>query len=158
EISFCELYDRILSYKDEALFHDVLEPAIPFAHHRLQRRRHIRDMSPSLTNEDAWDLYALSRVNAVLLHPFQPQRRQQVNHPPLPLDDYGQFFSRLGFEISYPDRFSPFFHEIVWVDQIECGPPVVKELLWPAVMFGDLLFSRAGARIEAGPERIDKNL
>src|SRR5713101_1707113 len=157
--TFGQLYGRILSYHGEALFHDVLEPAIPVARDKLQTMQYARTMSSGLAHEHSYDLYALSRVNARLLLTFQPQRYQQLeNRRRVTLDEYTQFFLSLGFEISRPDRFSPFFHEIVCVDQVESGPPVVKDLLWPVVMFGDLLFSRAGVRIESGPEHINKDL
>src|SRR5713101_8338606 len=158
EDTFQQLYFRIIHYAGKALFHEVLEPAIPSGRARMQTMQYARTMSSGLAHEHSNDLYALSRVNARLLLAFQPQRIQEINTPPFTLNEYSQFFLSLGFEISHPDRFSPFFHEIVCVDQVESGPPVVKELLWPAVMFGDLLFSRAGVRIESGPEHINKDL
>ena len=157
--TFRDLYSRLLDYEGGDLFHDVLEPTVPFAQEQMRRMSYARKMSSGLVHDHSYDLYALGRVNAVLLHAFQPQHNQQRQHKwRLSLDEYSQFFSSLSFETSRPDRFSPFFHEIVSVDQVESGAPVVKELLWPVVMFGELLFSRAGTRIESGPERINKDL
>ncbi|MEV7177526.1 hypothetical protein [Kitasatospora sp. NPDC093679] len=48
--------------------------------------------------------------------------------------------------------FDPFLHEIVEVEQADhpAAPIEVTEVLWPGLMLGELLFSRAGVRVRAG--------
>ncbi|MFD0531918.1 hypothetical protein ACFQ1I_43790 [Kitasatospora arboriphila] len=49
--------------------------------------------------------------------------------------------------------FDPFLHEIVEVEQADdpAAPIEVTEVLWPGLMLGELLFSRAGVRVRAAP-------
>ena len=155
-MTFRQLYCQICEYNGRSLFTDVLESAIPFFRECLQQMQHLRGHSSCPSDEEFWDLYALSRVNDLLLISFQPVRAEPPQIAPVTLGEYCKFFLGLGFEISGPDRFTPFFHEIVEVEQVQSGSPVITALFWPVVRFGDLLFSRAGVKIRSGPESIDK--
>jgi hypothetical protein len=59
----------------------------------------------------------------------------------------------MGFEPFDEHRYSPFFHEIV--DVIESDDPAagvqIDRELWPGLMFGEMLFSRAGVVVRAHP-------
>ncbi len=48
--------------------------------------------------------------------------------------------------------FDPFFHEIVAIDQSDdpAAPMEITDTVWPGLMLGELLFSRAGVRVRAG--------
>ena len=68
------------------------------------------------------------------------------------------FFEALGFEPFLEQRYSPFFHEIVEV--LETDAPQtsieIERELWPGLMFGDLMFARAGVRIRVPRNRVCK--
>src|SRR5438132_8176739 len=57
--------------------------------------------------------------------------------------------------VDEPD-YDPFLHEIVTVEQAaDPGSPVeIIESLWPAVMSGELLFSRSGVRVRGGAQHV----
>ncbi len=118
---------------------------------------------PALASEDLWTLYAFSRVNDALRMDFQPFRaasgapeswRKWLG---LHVDDYRDFVERCGLNARPPtSTFTPFFHEIVTVEQsVNVSDPIsLAGELWPTVMAGSLLISRAGACITAGRAHI----
>ncbi|MFF8788702.1 hypothetical protein [Streptomyces sp. NPDC015125] len=113
------------------------------------------------------ELYALSRVNDVLLLGFQPSGDtpsgppswpvRRLQWPGVSLSEYVDLFTGLGMT-AFDDEdaavgvFDPFFHEIVEVEQADDPdtPIRITQVVWPGLMLGDLLFSRAGVRVRAG--------
>jgi hypothetical protein len=134
--------------------------------------------------EDLWRWYALSRVNDYLLLSFQtrpdfyqePSRHdknwlnpentaahERLIHQPgarIEPDEYLRFFTSLGFTSFAEAPYSPFFHEIVEVVESPglAEPIVVDHVYWPGLMFGDMLFSRAGVRVRSAPGALDKEI
>ncbi len=116
------------------------------------------------TDEIFWDLcelYALSRVNDLLLLPFQPAAPDEAERErpvaPLTLADYLAFRERLGLQAENPSGFHPFTCEIVTAEPA-ADPDASAQLMavqWPALFFGDLLISRAGVRVRAGAKQLD---
>jgi hypothetical protein len=121
------------------------------------------DPYPALAPEDLWTLYAFSRVNDALRMDFQPFRaasgapeswREWLG---LHVDDYRHFVERCGLTACLPtSAFTPFLHEIVTVEQsLQASEPIsLAAELWPVVMAGRLLISRAGVCISAGRAHI----
>ncbi|MFH0131208.1 hypothetical protein ACGLHS_13430 [Variovorax sp. VaC1] len=102
--------------------------------------------------EDSWRLYALSRVNQVLLLAFQRDEGEGWAGPALSLPDYLAFMTGLGCRVADEADYSPFFHEIVEVSEERNRSSRRKavELArvdWPALMLGTMLFSRAGVAV-----------
>lgn len=138
---------------------DVMEPWLQKNSEQIAdwfsmlREQHSAANLPSA--EDLWDLYAFSRVNDLLLIDFQPVNPNYLPHRysdwlDLSLDHYVEIITRCGLEIRQAEpRFSPFFHELVEVEI--CGdlanPYEIIGEFWPAVTNGNLLISRAGARV-----------
>ena len=121
------------------------------------------DPVPRATVDERIELYALSRVNDLLTFAFQPYAdisRDPWPGPRLTGDDYLAFMRRLGFTPTTWPAFAPFFHEIVHVDPAPdpASPPVVIKTLWPAMMLGPMLFSRAGVIVHAGADHLRKKL
>lgn len=114
--------------------------------------------------EGLWELYALSRVNDLLLLPFQPvapsehEREQPVT--PITLDDYLTFWEHLGLRRYLPRAFHPFFCEIVAVEPADDpeAPAQLREIHWPALFLGDLLISRAGVSVVAGANHLNADI
>ncbi|MFJ9855702.1 hypothetical protein [Streptomyces sp. NPDC101150] len=124
--------------------------------------------SPSLTRE----LYALSRVSDVLLLGFQPaadapsewpsadRHRSPGQWPGVSLSEYLELFGALGMAPFDDTEFDPFLHEIVEVEQAdEPETPIqITQVVWPGLMLGDLLFSRAGVRVRAGSNHAQRGV
>ncbi|MCU7820658.1 hypothetical protein [Kitasatospora sp. DSM 101779] len=101
------------------------------------------------------ELYALGRVSDILLlarqtptGPWDPG----VEGLAFSDEEYLGLFTGLGMTPFRGGGFDPFLHEIVEVEQAEdpAAPIEVVEVLWPGLMLGELLFSRAGVRVRAG--------
>src|SRR5262249_25979293 len=133
-------------------------------------------------NEDLWQWYALSRVNDCLLMSFQtrpdfyqaPSRENKywlnttnneahkrlINQPDnrIEREEYLRFFTSLGFTLFAEAPYNPFYHEIVEVEETPglSEPIVVDHVYWPGLMFGEMLFSRAGVRVHSSPGELDK--
>jgi len=135
-------------------------------------------------DEDLWRWYGLSRVNDYLLFGFQarpdfyraPSRqsekwlswmkytghRRLIDQPVTAVEssEYLEFFSSLGFTTLAEAPYKPFFHEIVEVVESpeQSEPIVIDHVYWPGLMFGDMLFSRAGVRVRSLPGVLDKEV
>ncbi|MDT0483110.1 hypothetical protein [Streptomyces doebereineriae] len=92
-----------------------------------------------------WELYALSRVGDLLLHEERA---------------YLGLFTPLGMTPFKGGTFDPFLHEIVEVDQADDpGAPIeITEVVWPGLMLGQLLFTRAGVRVRAGADHAQRGV
>jgi hypothetical protein len=124
----------------------------------LERHRYVDGTPWPLPNKDAWELsefYALSRVNDDLLLPFQGDPDSEVP-PSLTQEAYARFFEALGFEPFSERPYSPFHHEIVAVAEAADAVAItVERVVWPGLLFGQLLFSRAGVQIRCPPGTFD---
>jgi hypothetical protein len=113
-------------------------------------------------DEELCRLYALSRVNETLLLRFQHGRADGTDWPgpEISPDDYVLFAESLGLSVVEPSTFSPFYHEIVEVEQStdDKRSITLETKLWPCLVLGDMLFSRAGVRVSAGTTFVRKEV
>lgn len=112
-----------------------------------------------------WTLYAASRVRDVLLLAHQPSPaddsvgeldkalyREQPRFRPVPVDQITQFFAAIGCQPVTEASFDPILHEIVACEAAaEPDAPIrITRQVWPALMIGELVFTRAGVNVRAG--------
>lgn len=164
------LYFSVRNYVGDSLVRDVLEPWL------AESAAAVREGLAPLAVYGAWsrieyewgDLleqaYALSRLSDLLLLGFQPEPPPNAEPglahflhmperiPHISEGEYTDFLSALGMRRVRTARFDPFFHEIAAVEQSKDpdDPIEVADELWPCVMFGEMLFGRAGVRVRAG--------
>jgi hypothetical protein len=115
--------------------------------------------------ETLWELYAASRVRDVLLlaHPPGPADdsvhelnealgRRQPRFQPVPVGQVTQFFSAIGCQPVTEASFDPILHEIITCEAAADpdAPIVITGHAWPALMIGELVFTRAGVHVRAG--------
>ena len=169
-----ELFDELRQYSGSTVFRDVL---VPWTDKRGQM---IVELLAPLARYGDWyreeyrladpleQAYALSRVSDVLLLGFQPPLpagaelpwahglHLDIQWPVVTPDEYRAFCTGLAMTLIDVPDFDPFLHEIVTVEQTEDpGHPVeIVESLWPAVMHGELLFSRSGVRVRGGAQHV----
>jgi hypothetical protein len=161
---FRSLFNEITDYRDEFLYDDVLVPWVAangndvnwlclFA---LKRGSPI----PAASHEDLWHLYAVSRVNDLLLQSHQPDCGFGWIVSAVSIPQYTAFMTALGFYVVKPTMFSSFYHEIVEVEQSNDTDSEIELVheFWPALMLGPMLFSRAGARVAGGNKHVNKNV
>jgi hypothetical protein len=116
---------------------------------------------PGAAIEDLWRLYALSRVIETLLLRFQHGQADgtEWHGPKISPDDYVRFSESLGLTVETSHIFSPFYHEIVEVEEVsdDDQPVTLLSTFWPCLMLGNMMFSRAGVRVSGGRRFICKD-
>jgi hypothetical protein len=78
--------------------------------------------------------------------------------PRLGEDDYVRFFEALGFERHPESTFSPFYHEIVHVEETAADSSAVEIVrqYWPGLRYGEMMFARAGVGVRCSAKVIAK--
>jgi hypothetical protein len=115
--------------------------------------------------ETLWQLYAAGRVRDVLLLAHQPVPagdsvrdldqalgREQPVFRAVPVGQVTEFFAAIGCRPVTEASFDPVLHEILTC-QAAAGPGAPIEVTsqeWPALMIGELVFTRAGVHVRAG--------
>jgi hypothetical protein len=160
---FRELYYDILQYGRHSLACDVLKPWIEKAQQAISELKRfsvysVYDHRDEAAQNAMWNLYALNRVNDLLLISFQ-RGVGKTKIAPVSLDEYEAWFSNIGFTVMASEVFSPFHHEIVHVHQSTADdePIAVSRYLWPGLMFGHMLFSRSGVGVTGGRKNVAKD-
>lgn len=175
-----ELYLALRDYEGDRAYDDLI---VPWLDEGAEAYRNV--LAPlaeygrvpgGVDRSDYWLAipYALSRVSDVLSLGFQPEPDPDVatpwahtlhlvSHtwPAISRDDYLASFTRLGMTpIGGSAGFDPFFHEIVEVEQAADATEeiVITDLVWPGLMLGQMLFSRAGVRVRAGADRAQRGV
>ena len=112
-----------------------------------------------------WQLYAASRVRDVLLFAHQPDPaedsvreldkalyREPPRFRPVDVDQVISFFAAIGGQPVTEASFDPILHEIVTCEasEDEEAPIQIIGQAWPALMIGELVFTRAGVQVKAG--------
>jgi hypothetical protein len=165
--NFRELYNLIHGEHEMPLYGRVIAPWIE-SNSRSRQWLHgftcrPGNPIPPAENADLWGLYALSRVNDALILAFQGDRLEEKTgrpkfKPEISPADYLLFAESLGLKRVEQPHFSSFHHEIVAVEEsADADQPVLLEsTLWPCLMLGDMMFSRAGVRVSGGRKFISK--
>jgi hypothetical protein len=165
--SFRELFSLMLDRRRHRMpiyWHSIAPwvDSHPGERHWLEMfgRRRGRPIPPAEMTE-LWSLYALSRVNDLLLLNFQQgPSAKRFPDPRISLQEYLLFAESLALNSVDQPSFSSFYHEIVEVDEApnDSQSVTLEEVLWPCLMLGDMMFSRAGVRVSGGRRHISKQL
>lgn len=161
-----KLCDILYEYDGSALYQDFLAPWVKNNPAELDWlasfSSNAGDSAPHAEIEDLWRLYALGRVNELLLLRFQQGQADGTPWPGPPITSqvYVAFAESLGLIAEDERPFSPFYHEIVKVelDPREDQPVTLTYTVWPCLMLGDMVFSRAGVNVTGGTRFIRKEV
>lgn len=158
---FRDLYYEILEYTGYSLGEDVLGPWVAKGFYAAEQLRCFQRYAPydpcdSVAQAAMWNLYALGRVNDLLISALGDF--SGLGRLSLDCDGYRDFFLKLGFTTMTVNRFSAFFHEVVEVQQTPAGDQPIERVAerWPCLMLGDLMFSRAGMIVASGRQHMVK--
>jgi hypothetical protein len=182
-----ELYLALRDDQGHAPYTEIMLPRLPQVQEALHRLSPYKsfDFSPAAAKEEElWQWYALSRVNEYLLMSFQqsdefyqaPSQQSSSwrewmkgvgyahfihwNGALITAEQYEEFFAALGFHLYTKRPYHPFYHEIVEAVETTgiAEDVVVDQVFWPGLMFGEMLFSRAGVRVLFRPGLLDKTM
>lgn len=109
---------------------------------------------------DLHSFYALSRVCDALIAPLEPSGVGAAKWS-LTSAQFAGFWDLLGMEAREPDEFHPFWCEIAEIEAADSpdAPPLIEDVFWPALTFGNLLICRAGVRVVvAGKNHLDPEI
>ncbi len=145
-----DLYDKILDYKGEDIFTELLIDWVrknSYKDFLLSVKSQLSDSTNNkFSNEVSWELYALSRVLDVLTLGFQTNNNKDGSDwlgPNISLEEYCEFIKVIGLEIKILPVFTPFYCEIIEAkeDSIDF---CIKNISFPAVHLGNLVLKKAG--------------
>lgn len=161
EPSIRDLYDKIIEFEGEKLFESVLKKWVIDTDYK----RYISTISSSvqiekanLTQEENWELYALSRVLDILTLQFQPDNQADGSEwlgPKISIPEFEEFISLIGLDVITPNTFNPFNCEIIHAQEGENNFEII-ESYFPAVKLKNMIIKRAGMKISL--KAIDYNL
>jgi hypothetical protein len=162
---FQGLYFSLNEYQGTSIDKDILEPWLETSESQVAWLKSfgIRQGNPipTVTDEELWDLYALGRASEIMLLRFQKGRADGTDWqgPLISLSEYTHFMELIGLKVVAETQFSPFYHEIVGVDHdLGTSTTEVIETVWPSLMLGPMVFSRAGVCIAADRSQIRKEV
>jgi hypothetical protein len=111
--------------------------------------------------QESWTLYALSRVNDLLVLQHQPPSAENDwPGPGATSRQRDELFRSLGMHRFERTSFHPFFHEIVQVEQSAdpVEPISLAQVLWDGYFLGALLVCRAGVVVHGGSAHVEKRI
>lgn len=159
-MSIFDLYFKIIEYRGDTIYESVLRKWIlenNYIDFIDEMSEKIRYNTVDFTQEDRWELYALSRVLDMLTLYFQNDNRKDKTEwsvPQISVSDYAQFCELIGLEISTPQIFNPFDCEIFEAIESEHDFEII-ECLIPAVKLKNMVIKRAGVKISVNSRKHD---
>lgn len=157
------LYFNIIEFEGDTIFDDLLKKWISQNNYNLHLAELSNKILPDkhlLSQEDIWELYALSRVLDVLTLRFQPNKNADGSDwlgPNVTISEYISFCELIGLKVSTPQKFHNFSCEIIDAEQGENNFEI-KEFYFPTVMLKNLMIKKAGLKILMNDTDFDLNL
>jgi hypothetical protein len=164
DLSIRDLYDKILDFEGEGLYENVLKTWVAENSYgnylsnifdKLQS-----DNKIDFSQENIWELYALTRVLDILTLRFQTNNKADGSDwlgPKLSLTEYISFNDLIGLETRTPKSFNSFDCEIIKTREGE-NDFLISECFFPSVRFKNLIIKRAGVKISLNPQNYNLTL
>lgn len=152
EQSIRELYFKILDFEGEGLYESVLKKWIidnDYKSYLLNLSNKVHLSETSLSQDDIWELYALTRVLDILSLRFQPNNNVDESKwlgLNFSIPEYIEFNYSIGLDTTTPKTFNSFDCEILEANEGENNFQIV-ECLFPAIKLKNLMIKRAGVKI-----------
>lgn len=160
---YYQLHEALLDYEGTSLYLDRLVEWLKANPQEkvwlAEVRNRVGTPIPSIIIEESWRLYALSRVLDLLLLGLPSHSSKETTLVNLTLSEFEQFATALGLSIKRPTEYTPFYHEVVSVKNVESATKVsIIGNHWPCLMLGNMMVLRSGVSVEAPKEIIDKDV
>lgn len=154
-------FETILEFKAEDFFESVIKKWIienDYKNYISNISSKINSRKNELSQEDIWELYALSRVLDLMTLSFQTDNDDSDwKGPRIKVAEYIAFNNILGLEVTTPYSFKPFNCEIIEA-QIGENDFEIIECNFPAVKLSNLMIKKAGVKISLNPDKFNLNL
>ena len=163
EISIRDLYFKILGFEGKKLYESVLKNWVfdnEYSNYLSNISNKLQIDKTNLSQEDIWELYALTRVLDILTLQFQTNNNADGSDwlgSQLSISEYIEFATLIGLDITTPKLFNTFDCEII---EIQAGKIdfQISECFFPAVKLKNLMIKRAGMRISLNPANYNLTL
>ncbi|MFZ6768221.1 tetratricopeptide repeat protein [Undibacterium sp. Di26W] len=158
-----DLFFAIEKYDAKALWEDVILkhwPRLGEAREyylELRNRKCAYKPWPPVSRYDLWTLFYTMRANEILIYSLHPSRFRYRKHN-VSLERYVALFEHIGFDIHWPLAFHTFDCEVVEIEQTEDETIEITKIFWPAIMLGNMMFSRAGVSVRAPKHLLTKGI
>lgn len=162
-LSIKDLYFKIQEFRGEEIFETLIQKWVL----ENDYKKYISNLSLKiqiekieLTQEDIWELYALSRVLDILTLQFQTNNRVDDSSwagTQISLSEYVEFNNMIGLTTEIPSAFKPFDCEII---EAQAGQNdfQINETCFPASKLNNLIIKRAGVKVSLNKEKYDVGL
>lgn len=157
-----DLYFKILEFEGEYIYENLLKiwaVKNDYANYIIQLSEKIFADKHIFSQENLWELYALSRVLDILTLRLQPNNNSDESawhSPDLTSLEYIKFCKLIGLQVSTPSSFHDFDCEIIEAKSGKINFQI-DECLFPAIKLKNLVIKRAGLRVFLNNENFDLN-
>ncbi|MBX3163105.1 MAG: hypothetical protein KF900_01380 [Bacteroidetes bacterium] len=158
-----DLYFKVLDFEDEQLYELVLKNWIienGYKNYLSDISNKLQTDKIHLSQEDIWELYALTCVLDILTLRFQPDNKadgSEWSGSKLSISEYVEFNNLIGLNTITPTSFGTFDCEILEAHTGE-NDFQINECLFPAVKLKNLMLKRAGVKISLNPQNYNLSL
>ncbi len=158
------LYDEILNCNSHNEWKDVFQRSwsrFKEVRKYYQELKHRKCRKwPEIDDEESWNLYSVSRISDIMLLRFQDGNVEgsMNSGPNISMENYKEFFDYIGFEEKTVTHYHSFSCEVVDLMVSDKSEIELVELKWPALMLGNLMFSRAGVVLKAPENLLTKGI
>ena len=155
-----DLYDKILAFEGEELYESILEVWVKENDYKRFLSSILAPLSinesSDLSEDDSWEMYALTRVLDVLTLRFQPDNSADGDWPgpALTVSEYTSFVELIGLKVETPRVFDPFNCEILEAQKGQNDFEII-ECCFPTVKLKGLVIKRGGVKILLNPLTYD---
>ncbi|MFZ6770009.1 SEL1-like repeat protein [Undibacterium sp. Di26W] len=157
------LFHWMRDYKGTSLWQDVFLDKwtelenIRVKYLELKNRACMHKPWPPIQTDELYDFYSVSRLSDLMLGALPANNTKYDSGRHITLDNYITLFEHIGFTAVWPQHFHPFQCEIVEIEQGEGDDVELLTTLWPAIMLGNMMFSRAGVKVRAPQHLLKKS-
>ncbi|REC53899.1 hypothetical protein DRF62_11660 [Chryseobacterium piscium] len=162
KIGIQDLYFKIIEFEGEEIYQNLLkiwavkneyQSYISSISEKILEDKHI------FSQEDIWELYALSRVLDILTLRFQQNNNADGTDwqgPIVSCLEYIKFCKLIGLQVSTPSSFHDFDCEIIEAKSGKINFQI-DECFFPAIRLKNLIIKRAGLRVFLNDKNFDLN-
>lgn len=158
-----DLYFKIEEFHGDNIFANIIKNwALEnnYSHYISTLSSKVQNHNVGLSQDEIWELYALSRILDILTLGFQPDNLSEDSkweNIDLTVQQYIEFSNLIGLETSTPQLFNPFNCEIIEAQKGKNNFNITQST-FPAVKLKNLMIKRAGVIVTLNPELYDLNL
>lgn len=163
QLSIKDLYFKIQDFRCEGVFETLIKKWLlenDYKTYISTISQKIQIDKIDLSQDDIWELYALSRVLDILTLQFQTNNNADGSNwtgSQISLSEYVEFNNMIGLTTETPTVFKPFDCEIIEAQAGNIDFQIIEHC-FPTIKLNNLIVKRAGVKITLNPNKYNLNL